>query len=249
MCWKTSNWVMAQRLPSGEKWTLAALAHCLNHTTKQCNPGYKLLSELTGFGVSTVKMHVASLKTMGIITTKAMFTSVGDRTSNAYFFCKSATDASLVDGSVQLLDDRVVQEMDCNREYIEQRKEHTSNESSEDESDDSGVDDFEEEKPSAVKDETPYAQIVEAYHKHLPQLPRKLKITPQIKSAIKSRWKENKHHRNIAFWTQYFIDVNIFDFYAKPVPGQWKCTFDFLVTPKGFNQMIERVDDHLRRSQ
>ena len=248
MCWKMSVWVMKQKLPSGEKWTLSALAHCLNYRTKQCNPGYKLLSDLTGFGMSTVKMHVASLKKIGIITAKAICTSAGDRTSNAYSFCKAAKEACLMDGLVHQIDDTVVQQMDCIREDSEKRIENTP---SDDESEDSGVDEqdnFEEPKASAVKDEIPYAEIVEAYHTKLPTLPRKLKLTPPIKAAIKARWKDDRQHRTIEFWLQYFEDVNLFDFYAKPVPGKWKCTFDFLVASKSFNEMIERIDDHLRRS-
>ena len=247
MCWKMSVWVMKQKLPSGEKWTLSALAHCLNHRTSQCNPGYKLLAELTGFGMSTVKMHVASLKKMGIITTKAIFTSAGDRTSNDYSFCKAAKEYCLMDGLVHEVDDGVVRQVDCIREGSKKRIENTPND---DESDDSGVDeqDCTEEEASAEKDKIPYAAIVEAYHDKLPQLPRKLRISPKLKTAIKARWREDKRHQNLEFWSNYFDNVNLFDFWGNPKPGDWVCTFDYLVTSAKFDAMVERIMHHYSRN-
>ena len=97
----------------------------------------------------------------------------------------------------------------------------------------------------------PYAAIVDAYHKHLPALPRKLKLIPALKNAIKSRWREDKRHRDLAFWNRFFEDVGLFPFYAKPDPNNtWKCNLDFLVRATKFNEMIERIEDHYaRRSQ
>lgn len=254
MSFDATKSAIESELPLTEKMTLIVLAYFLNSETKECFPSYKTLAKLSSLGVSTVMAAVASLKKKGLVSIEERVTEFGDRTSNQFnLIGLSKKKLQVTGGVIQVVDQGVIQVVDPNKELLFNKEIHRQADSDEPEmydgEDFDEQDATEEPKASAVKDEIPYAQIVEAYHKHLPQLPRKLKLTPPIKSAIKSRWKENKHHRNVDFWTQYFTDVNIFDFYAKPVPGQWKCTFDFLVTPKGFNQMIERIDDHLRRSQ
>ena len=254
MAYEATKTAIESDLPLTEKMTLIVLAYYLNSISKECYPSYKSIAKLGSLGVSTVMAAVASLKKKGLVSIDQRFTASGDRTSNQFHLIGlSKGKLQDTDNVIQVVDEGVIQVADPNKELLINKEIHRQADSDEPEMYDG--EDFDEQetteepKASAEKENIPYTEIVKAYHTNLPQLPRKLIITPQIKAAIKARWKQNRHHRNIEFWTQYFIDVNLFEFYAKPVPGQWKCTFDFLVTPKGFNQMIERIDDHLRRSQ
>lgn len=235
-------WVAKQATGSTHtKCALWALADFLNQKSGKCNPSYAALAEKAEMSVAAIKLHIGKLKALGLIEVHHVFAGKKKQITNRYVINYQTGLSNAKEGSI--LSEGGVHQVATNQEVNQEVEPiYIANDSEE-----SDVSDFEEAQP--VKDSIPYAAIVEAYHTKLPTLPRKLKLTQPIKSAIKARWRENKHHRNIAFWTQYFEDVNLFEFYAKPVLGKWKCTFDFLVTPKGFNQMIERIDDHLRRSQ
>ena len=235
-------WVAKQTTGSTHtKCALWALADFLNQKSGKCNPSYAALAEKAEMSVAAIKLHIGKLKALGLIEVHHVFAGKKKQVTNRYVINYQTGLSNAKEGSI--LSERGVHEV-ATESGINQEIEPTYIANDSEESD---VSDFEEAQP--VKHSIPYAAIVDAYHDKLPSLPRKLKISPKLKNAIKARWREDKRHQSIEFWSNYFDNVNLFDFYAKPKPDAWVCTFDHLVTSSKFDAMVEKIQHHYSRSQ
>ena len=224
------------------KCALWALADYLNQLTGQCNPSYPELAKKAEMSVAAIKLHIGKLKALGLIEVHHVFAGKKKQVTNHYvvhYKTRGVQDVRQASTTYPTGVHQVATNQEVNQEL---EPTYIANDSEE-----SDVSDFEEAQP--VKDNIPYSAIVDAYHHFLPNLPRKLKISPKLKAAIKSRWREDKRHQNLEFWQNYFDNVNLFEFYAKPKPDAWICTFDHLVTSSKFDAMVEKIQHHYSRSQ
>ena len=244
MCFNTFRWVVEHAAveTSGEMLTLIMLANFRGTDDGVCTPSHETLSKKTKISVTALKIHLAALEKKGLIQIVARFNGPKKQTSNSYLFPLYSPKKEKVDVSQSKSDCTPSPNRTTNQVYYDPGILTTD-----EISDEIPEYDFEEES-SAEKEKIPYAEIVAAYHKHLPALPRKLKLIPSLKNAIKARWREDKRHRSLAFWDRFFEDVGLFPFYAKPDQNNtWKCNLDFLVRATKFNEMIERIEDHYAR--
>lgn len=102
----------------------------------------------------------------------------------------------------------------------------------------------------------PYQKIVELYHEKLPMFPRVAKLTTSRRTAINARWKDvcEEIRRDGLQVTEaaalenfvcFFDLVLRDDFLMGRTPrgeryANWRCTLDYLMTPKGFFKLIEK---------
>lgn len=102
----------------------------------------------------------------------------------------------------------------------------------------------------------PYQKIVELYHEKLPMFPRVVKLTTSRRTAINARWKDVCEEIRsdglqvteataLENFVCFFDLVLRDDFLMGRTPrgerfANWRCTLDYLMTPKGFFKLIEK---------
>jgi hypothetical protein len=126
-----------------------------------------------------------------------------------------------------------------------------------------GVDPAPRKKDKAIPP-CPYLKIVEAYHQHLPGLPKVrveegTKLWSQRKAAMMALWKwvmtsmrgdvrrAETAEQGAAWFGDYFAQAAANDFIMGRTPkskdhANWRADLDFLLTAKGFKQVFERTE-------
>jgi len=107
----------------------------------------------------------------------------------------------------------------------------------------------------------PYAQIVALYHEHLPSLPRAKVTTAPRQRGMRSFWgwllgstkadgsrRATTADEALRWIAGYFAQASENDFLMGRTPRSaehagWRCDIDFLMTPKGIKQVVERTKD------
>lgn len=107
----------------------------------------------------------------------------------------------------------------------------------------------------------PYAQIVALYHEHLPSLPRAKVTTAPRQRGMRSFWgwllgstkadgsrRATTADEALQWIAGYFAQASENDFLMGRTPRSaehagWRCDIDFLMTPKGIKQVVERTKD------
>lgn len=85
----------------------------------------------------------------------------------------------------------------------------------------------------------PYEEIVEAYHRHLPTLPKVMKLTPARKKAVQARWREEPAHREEGFWDDFFRHAASQPFLLGDNPRKWTADFEWLMKQANFWKVVE----------
>lgn len=84
----------------------------------------------------------------------------------------------------------------------------------------------------------PHKQIIEAYHRILPTLPRVRQWTPARQQALRTRWREDEARQDIGWWEKLFEYVKASDFLMGRVSG-FQCSLEWLLKAKNFVKVIE----------
>jgi len=84
----------------------------------------------------------------------------------------------------------------------------------------------------------PHQQIIELYHKILPELPKIMEWTPQRQAFLRARWKESKNRQNLAWWQLFFEKVKKSDFLMGRVK-EFRADLEWLIRPKNFPKVLE----------
>lgn len=90
----------------------------------------------------------------------------------------------------------------------------------------------------------PVEKIIDLYHEKLPSLPRVIKqrfLGSKRETHLKTRWRENKKHQSLEFWSQFFTSVNKIDFYMGHNNRQWKADLGWLLERGNFDKTLERL--------
>jgi hypothetical protein len=83
--------------------------------------------------------------------------------------------------------------------------------------------------PDPVGD-VPYEEIVAAYHKWLPNLPKVSKLTTKRKAQLKARWQEDKQRQTLEWWDEIFHRAANSSFLTG-AKTSWRADFDFFLQP------------------
>lgn len=78
------TWAWKQKVASGEKLVLVALADYAHPETHECWPGQNSISEMTGVSKRSVVRHLQALEALGLISRQRRHRQDGSRTSDCY---------------------------------------------------------------------------------------------------------------------------------------------------------------------
>lgn len=90
-------------------------------------------------------------------------------------------------------------------------------------------------------DQIPYDQIVDEYHKALPELDGVRQMNAKRKKHIQQIWLENEDHQKMEFWAWYFTGIRKSKFYMGENDRGWKADFDHLINPTKFLPITEKL--------
>ena len=98
---------------------------------------------------------------------------------------------------------------------------------------------------SASPSPCPHEQIIELYHKHLPELPEVAKWTPTRRGYLQARWREDKRHQTLEWWERFFTFVHKSDYLCgrvKPQPGRRRfiANLAWIITQENFVKILEK---------
>ena len=93
-------------------------------------------------------------------------------------------------------------------------------------------------KPKKTK--TSHQEIVDAYHRILPELPKVRVLTDKRKTQIKSCSAVKKTFCSIDFWEAYFTSIRSSQFHMGNNDRGWTADFDWLTNKTNFVKMYER---------
>lgn len=92
-------------------------------------------------------------------------------------------------------------------------------------------------------DSCPHTAIVDLYHEILPELPRVRDLTNARKVTLRARWRQHERFQNLDWWRDFFLVVKESDFLMGRAKD-WRADFDFLITAKKFQKIIEGTYDN-----
>ena len=90
----------------------------------------------------------------------------------------------------------------------------------------------------------PYNKILDLYHLLLAELPRVRKFTEERKKMLAARWNEKAkserglYSNTLEFWKAFFSYISQSDFLMGR-KGDWKANFEWIITKRNFNKIIE----------
>jgi uncharacterized protein YdaU (DUF1376 family) len=94
-------------------------------------------------------------------------------------------------------------------------------------------------KPLAVGNPNcPHEEIISLYHEHLSELPSVKVWNEKRKSALQSRWREDKKRQSLDYWKRFFVYVSQSDFLCGR-SGTFKASLEWLVNSGNFVKVIE----------
>lgn len=90
----------------------------------------------------------------------------------------------------------------------------------------------------------PYKEIIDLYHKILPQLPKVTFVTDKRKVGIKRLYNYDVQHQNLDWWMDYFVLVSRSNFLMGRTQqneqhSKWQCNLDFLININKFVKIVE----------
>jgi hypothetical protein len=85
----------------------------------------------------------------------------------------------------------------------------------------------------------PYADILEAYNRILPELTRAEKITGSRSKTLALRISEDTARKDIRWWEEYFAKVRNYPWLMGNNPNNWKVAFDWLIGEDGMQKVLE----------
>jgi len=95
------------------------------------------------------------------------------------------------------------------------------------------------------KSPPPYQQIVELYHKALPEMIEVYKLTPLRERQIKALWEDKEELPSLEDWERYFKFVRGSQFLMGNIPPinghkQFKGSLEFITNPTNYVKITER---------
>lgn len=86
----------------------------------------------------------------------------------------------------------------------------------------------------------PAQEIIDEYHKRLPQLPRVGKLTRKRQSWLQARWRENNKHQELEFWQRFFDYIrDECPFLLGDNQRGWTANMEWLINETNFYKTIE----------
>ena len=226
---KATFWAWEISLPSPTKLILLSLANYANDQD-QAWPSYETLANSCGMDRRTIMRHCKKLEQYGYISIVKRRINKDQNASNIYQLNIERVVTESHQGSDRESQGSVRESPKPNKEPNNRINTYTS----------TRVDDPAKKKPDQ---NIPYDEIVDAYHKALPELPSVKILSDDRKRKIRTIWNMSEKHKKVDWWTRYFG-------YAQKIPflmgdeKNWRADFDFLITKSKFIKIIEGSYKH-----
>ena len=94
----------------------------------------------------------------------------------------------------------------------------------------------------------PHQEIINLYHKTLPELPKMKVWTPKRQSHLRSRWNEDKSRQNIEWWGGYFERIKASPFLTGNV-NDFKADLEWVINQSNMVKILEGKYDGERTSR
>ncbi len=89
----------------------------------------------------------------------------------------------------------------------------------------------------------PHKEIIEAYHRILPELPRVIQWTDARKAFLQLRWREDTERQSLDWWQMFFRQVSKSDFLMGRVDCKdqesFQANLEWLIRPSNFVKVLE----------
>lgn len=95
-------------------------------------------------------------------------------------------------------------------------------------------------------DQCPHTEIIAAYHRLLPELPRIRSWDADRQKHLRTRWREDRKRQSLDWWERYFGYVRTCPLLMGQVPNRepdrasWMADLEWLVSLKNFRKVLER---------
>ncbi|HSW65052.1 MAG TPA: Lin1244/Lin1753 domain-containing protein [Dissulfurispiraceae bacterium] len=83
----------------------------------------------------------------------------------------------------------------------------------------------------------PQNEIVNLYHKELPELPRVKHWPENLQVILRTRWKEDQVRQNLEWWEQFYRYVHESDFLMGRTKEAFVADLEWLIRPKNFTKI------------
>ena len=110
--------------------------------------------------------------------------------------------------------------------------------------------DYSPEKPGIPP--CPHQDIIALYHQILPELPSVIPSRwpgSEGESQLRTRWREDPRHRDLAFWDSFFRTVRTSRHWMGENDREWRADLRWLIRRKNFDKAVERLVDNLNRGR
>ena len=110
--------------------------------------------------------------------------------------------------------------------------------------------DYSPEKPGIPP--CPHQDIIALYHQILPELPSVIPSRwpgSEGESQLRTRWREDKRHRDLLFWENFFRTVRTSRHWMGENDREWRADLRWLIRRKNFDKAVERLVDNLNRGR
>lgn len=84
----------------------------------------------------------------------------------------------------------------------------------------------------------PHQEIIDLYHKLLPELPQVKIWTPKRQGYLRSRWNEDKSRQNLPWWEKYFLKIKQSPFLTGNVTD-FKASLEWVVNQSNMVKILE----------
>ena len=83
----------------------------------------------------------------------------------------------------------------------------------------------------------PQNEIINLYHKTLPELPRVNRWPENLQMILRTRWKEDPVRQNLAWWEKFFLYVHESDFLIGRTKETFVADLEWVIRPKNFTKI------------
>jgi hypothetical protein len=86
-------------------------------------------------------------------------------------------------------------------------------------------------------DNCPQEEIIAAYHKILPELPKVKTWPEELRKILRTRWREDQGRQHVGWWENYFKMISQSEYLMGRVNG-FTCDMEWIVRPKNMTKIL-----------
>lgn len=98
------------------------------------------------------------------------------------------------------------------------------------------TDKYKDLSPDASGD-CPQQEIINAYHKILPELPKVKTWPEELRKILRTRWREDQGRQHVGWWEDYFLKIRQSEYLMGRVNG-FTCDLEWVIRPKNMTKIL-----------